>query len=368
MTIEEKAKAYDKAIEKMKSKLKDFKEIIISRSDIEEIFPNLQESEDERIRKGMLQGFKDYEEPEYEWWKGVKVKECIAWLEKQGQSKKTSIWKHWKDGIAGNGDGIPVFLIKNGFTYSLSSCLGFECDYIELSELDNLMLEQQGNPTEINPSEFDLRLNKLLEQFKTLPKEELESSLSFYLYVIQNDGTYKEEKQGEQKSAEKKELNKIHIIDEGKDEMDSCFTKMMNGEKVSFAWNEEDYNTISSIKYLLHELNNYNFDNWLDSLKCKPQYNKSSWSEEDEKTYQSIIDDTVQENQLNSKQTDWLRNIKYRHFQPPKQKWSEEDEEQLNCIIKEIESELKKPYFEGYDLICNKKISWLKSLKQRLSS
>jgi len=59
-------------------------------------------------------------------------------------------------------------------------------------------LEKQGNPTEINPSEFDLRLNKLLKQFETLPKEELASSLSFYLNVVQNDGTYREEKQGEQ--------------------------------------------------------------------------------------------------------------------------------------------------------------------------
>ena len=31
---------------------------------------------------------------------------------------------------------------------------------------------------------------------------------------------------------EKKELKKIHLIDEGKAEMDYCFTKMMNGEKV----------------------------------------------------------------------------------------------------------------------------------------
>ena len=37
-----------------------------------------------------------------------------------------------------------------------------------------------------------------------------------------------------------KELKKFHIIDEGKDEMDYCFTKMMNGEKVSSAWSEEN--------------------------------------------------------------------------------------------------------------------------------
>ena len=40
--------------------------------------------------------------------------------------------------------------------------------------------------------------------------------------------------------AEKKELKKMHIIDEEKAEMDYCFTKMMNGEKVSPTWSEED--------------------------------------------------------------------------------------------------------------------------------
>lgn len=40
--------------------------------------------------------------------------------------------------------------------------------------------------------------------------------------------------------SEKKELKKFHVIDEGKAEMDYCFTKMMNGEKVSSAWSEED--------------------------------------------------------------------------------------------------------------------------------
>lgn len=57
-------------------------------------------------------------------------------------------------------------------------------------------LERQGKPIDINPSEFDLHLNRLLKQFEALPKEELVSSLSFYLNVVQNDGIYKEEKQG----------------------------------------------------------------------------------------------------------------------------------------------------------------------------
>ena len=121
--------------------------IIVRVEDLENTFPELAESEDEKIRKAIhiyldwLDGRKDYAP------KGkYTIKDMISWLEKQGE------------------------------------------------------------PTDINPSEFDLRLNKLLKQFETLPKEELASSLSFYLNVVQNNGTYKhEEKQGEQKSADKVE-------------------------------------------------------------------------------------------------------------------------------------------------------------------
>jgi hypothetical protein len=54
--------------------------------------------------------------------------------------------------------------------------------------------------------------------------------------------------------SEKKELKKIHVIDEGKAEMDYCFTKMMNGGKVSPVWGEEDndfmYDTLSNLTEL----------------------------------------------------------------------------------------------------------------------
>jgi len=61
--------------------------------------------------------------------------------------------------------------------------------------------EKQGEPTDINPSEFDLRLNKLLKQFEYLPKDDIAYGLHFYLNVVQNDGTYKEEQQSEQEPA-----------------------------------------------------------------------------------------------------------------------------------------------------------------------
>ena len=110
--------------------------------DIITIFPELKESKDDRIVRCLLNYFNHVRYNGLDL-KGTDIDEVIAWLEKQGEQKKVSIWKHWKNGIAGNGEGRQVYLIRTGNTYDLSSCLGFECDYIELSELDNLMLEKQ---------------------------------------------------------------------------------------------------------------------------------------------------------------------------------------------------------------------------------
>ncbi len=104
------------------------------------------EPDDERIRKVIAELVKCNERCGNFMINNTTTSAMLAWLEKQGKekSKKVSIWKHWKDGIAGNGEGKLIYLIKNGNDYHLSSCLGFECDYIELSELDKLMLEKQG--------------------------------------------------------------------------------------------------------------------------------------------------------------------------------------------------------------------------------
>ena len=118
------------------------------KEDAEYYFPGLKESDDESIRKFLYDFINNI--PTEEWNKDKPNEDfritVLDWLEKQGkQLNKVSIWKHWKDSIAGNSDDVPTYLIKNGSTYSLSSCLGYECDYIELSELNKLLLsEKQG--------------------------------------------------------------------------------------------------------------------------------------------------------------------------------------------------------------------------------
>ena len=75
MTIEEKAKAYDEAIEKVK---KSYGNRIA-----EDIFPELREDDNERIKKNCIR-FLELQRQHYA--ETFEIEECIAWLANQGKN------------------------------------------------------------------------------------------------------------------------------------------------------------------------------------------------------------------------------------------------------------------------------------------
>lgn len=85
MTREEKAKAYDEALERAR-KLNNGKDVDVGAgtTTCEYIFPELQESEDERIRKFICSIIDNLEPKDFV---GVKKMNVIAWLEKQKEQK-----------------------------------------------------------------------------------------------------------------------------------------------------------------------------------------------------------------------------------------------------------------------------------------
>ena len=87
MDYKEKAKAYDELLAKAKQIYNKENDVLIIHT-IEELFPELAESEDERIRKMMIKYFESC--GNLEWYDGLTPQKAIAWLEKQG--KKLSIW------------------------------------------------------------------------------------------------------------------------------------------------------------------------------------------------------------------------------------------------------------------------------------
>ena len=84
MTEKEKAKAYDKAIERAKK--------LYGNGITEEIFPELKESEDERIRKEIIELLRNWASLHYI--SKEQFSERMAWLEKQGEQKPCMVqWK-----------------------------------------------------------------------------------------------------------------------------------------------------------------------------------------------------------------------------------------------------------------------------------
>jgi len=112
-TIEEKAKAYDEAIKVIKDNLDALNEITETSAEVVNIqsikncfyraFPELAESEDERIRKTLIDYFNTCHGDYYG---ELKRKDILAWLEKQGEQKpidkvepkfKNGQWIVWRD-------------------------------------------------------------------------------------------------------------------------------------------------------------------------------------------------------------------------------------------------------------------------------
>lgn len=315
LTIEQKAKAYDEAFERAKK----LQETCDSQAVVgwcEYIFPELKESEDEQHHKWILEYLYDGLRKADEQFKD-QFKAAIAWLEKQGK------------------------------------------------------------PTYINPSEFDLHLNKLLKQFETLPKKELANSLSFYLNVVQNDGTYKpDEKQGEQKSADKVEP-KFKVKYAGS-EYNVFETKNIAG--VTFYGIEDEPNHIDYVKADNCEIiSGYGIKESGLSVPTKPimfsekkpkrmisaeakeaMYDKPAcaWSEEDEEMLEKQGKPT-DEDMKEALRTEYEKGRADAIVQMQKP-WSEEDDEIINGITSYLCTH-DSCELDGF----NKWYDWLKSLKDR---
>ena len=100
MTQEEKAKAYDEAIEKIKYVMEHGVQPVLNKEDLQSIFPEIFESEDERIEKEIIAFLKENLETgrAEETWSLSGLKRWIAWLEKLGyrQQGKTAL-EAWRD-------------------------------------------------------------------------------------------------------------------------------------------------------------------------------------------------------------------------------------------------------------------------------
>ena len=116
LSIEEKAKAYDEAIERAKA----YQGL---RSEMEIIFPELKESEDERIIKSIIELLNEV----HFTFKHYDINKMLSWLEKQGEQKPADkIEPKFKVGdiIRHKEQGFTCKIIAVDTEYRLSECNG----------------------------------------------------------------------------------------------------------------------------------------------------------------------------------------------------------------------------------------------------
>jgi hypothetical protein len=112
LSIEEKAKAYDEAIKKAEVLYKTAEPMSGCNVLLETVFPELKESEDERIRKALRERIIRYD-PNNEILikeEGISQRQFIAWLEKQGEHAKFRDSIQVGDKVTRNQDGVLVNL------------------------------------------------------------------------------------------------------------------------------------------------------------------------------------------------------------------------------------------------------------------
>lgn len=168
LSIAEKAKRYDKAIETAKALIRDYESrnltdiLFYVKEDLSCIFPELKESEDERVRNWLIGYFHQYKEDGMEKFaNGLKVDSILDWLEKQSGQKakqKTMFVKFiCKKDWHGIGDysygkiynGYPCENEQKGYDVYDDNHVPTFCDEDFINEYFNIVTEEkQGTQKE----------------------------------------------------------------------------------------------------------------------------------------------------------------------------------------------------------------------------
>ena len=323
MNIEEKAKAYDEVLEKVKGDYIAYKKVgdIAGMDAITSIFPQIAESEDERIRKKMIQWFNEYkegnplticdeEDEEIDSW--------IAYLEKQ----KEHIPAEWSDEdeetreeVIGDLCALKDWIIK------------YDANWLANPVLKNI--DKRISWLKFLPKRFNLQPKQ--EWSEDYWEEYILTRFAFYTYKNEPSVLYLSNVFVEETSRNHGFGTRILMAAERVAETIGAITIRLKVKQDSpaNAW------------YRKHGYGYVTFEDGYDWLEknleyLKPQKSVTEWSEEDEKIRQSIIKDIEFERNFTSattgnvigkynEQINWLKDLPERFNLQPKQKWGEED-------------------------------------------
>lgn len=336
---------------------------------IEALFPELKESEDERVRKAIVEALsrQGYSENILENW-GVSYEEAIAWLEKQSEEKpankvdpkkfKVGDWvivqgktlyqikqvtelpnnhyQYWTTDGHWFGDGTEAYLwtIQDAKKGNI-----LQADKYTLI-FDSLTKDIDGNTVisswyycdtknfyyGMGPSQPNLLIIE-----DVVPATEEQCDLLFQ----------KMKEAGYEWDAEKKELKKIE---------QSCYH------------NDGLYYAIDILEKTLGKVEGYQSDDGIlehqkaiETVNALYHKKPAEWSEEDELMLTATIQTLEQTNGAAQMKIDWLNSIKSRVQLQLKQEWANEDEANMDAVWKAC----GQVYGTKYQIILG---DWIKSL------
>ena len=385
LSIEEKAKRYDEAIERAKA----YQGL---RSEMEIIFPELKESEDERIRKGIIRNL-EYLMDRAEGFVKDELKERIAWLEKKGEKGingnereipnyehkpadkiepkfKAGDWVIWDNKISCHIENI--YQSKNSLMYTITdtnnmtrsySVKGFDSNahlWTIQDAKDGDVLVFKNNIGGIiickSPTNDDTRSYCRLVSDNLINKEESgwDSTLLVPATQEQRDALMKAMAEaGYEWDSENRELKKIDhkeltdfqeifrsILIESNGKYDDNTVIRLSGQVLELVeqkpveWSEEDEKIFDRICFFIHSSAYENYEVDEDGNECGKYANIKGW----------------------------FKKLKDKVQPQPKQEWSEDDESRMDNLCHFLE-EYGNQYYGQLTLQCT--ISWLKSLRSK---
>ena len=330
LSIKEKARRYDEAFRIAQELYNDPNSSNVGKGYVCTVFPELKESEDERIRKEMIKGISKTRPNSPFLNTNITREAAIAWLEKQGEQKPATDNAEQKfkvgDWIVGANNVFKIISLNDKLNcyiavtpsneevkipYQFDNGQGHMCSY-------HLWTIQDAKDGDILTCESGWTCI-----FKALN----DNNISFSSYCFMDKNGWFCETGSESHTLEKAFIKAYNgdIYPATKEQCDLLFQKM---REAGYEWDTEKKE--------------------LKKIEQKPV----EWSEEDERHLNSIIKRTIAYGDssvygLIKDDIDWLKSIKERI--QPKVEWSEEDKNRFNNLIFLVEcSNENEPTKKGF--------------------
>lgn len=391
LSIEQKAKRYDEAFERVKELLsrcrtnRDRRTMVYRVEDIESIFPEVKKSEDEKIKEDLIQWISDF--PDIIW-RGHYREDVITWLKKQGEQKQdvnvqinpseyvndmggngcylknttqTSTWSKKEEKVDNQNcvksvdDVKPKFKVGDWISNDM-------CDAHIASIEDGMYYFDEGDGLSIVFVDEHYHLWTIEDAMDgdVLFHSDSASNGIFIFKEIIDKGFAKEVIcYCDYDSEDHFCLGEDHtccwsdakiLYPATKEQCDLLFSKI---KEAGYEWDskKKELKIIDWSKHIKYEKNSPSIIE-----------ENTMWGEEDEDHLNSLIDLlpglTIRHN--------WLKSLKDRIQHQPKQEWSDEDEYMLDETIQHLKQliEIDKAKHCGCDVqYYQRDIDWLKSLR-----